>query len=403
MASDEQPETPYVLIERCRGCDRDPKTWDVVFEMEAMPLAGYFPASRDEAVRSPRYPLTWVRCEHCGLVQVLEDIDDGALYGEYRYGSSTVPGLVRHFDGYSTFLQRRFGEGPRTVLEIGCNDGVLLDRLPRHWMRVGVDPSDVARRVSEPDYRLISAPFGLEIAEQLPERGSVDLVTSSNSMAHFTRLREAIEAAYVVLAPGGEFFIEVHDLDSTLSTGQWDTVYHEHKAEWSERSLAACFGEVGFELVYIDRLSLHGGLIRAGFRKVESRGVVHPASAPESFEALSTRYRDRMTSGPGPRLRALADRGSRIAAYGAAGRANVWLNQMPDLPFEWIADGSPHRLGRWIPSMAVPIVPPKRMDDDPPDACLITAWNYAADIRAKHPTFTGEWLQTFDEDRAFAS
>jgi methylation protein EvaC len=391
------------MIERCRACDNAPRDWDVAFEMEAMPLAGYFPESKPEAEGAFRFPLTWVRCEHCGLVQVLEDVEDAALYDEYRYGSSSVPGLVRHFDSYAAFLAKRFGSGRRTVLEIGCNDGVLLERLPRSWERIGVDPSDVARHVSDPDYRLISAPFGQEVADGLPERGRVDLVTSSNAMAHFTKLRDAIEAAHAVLAAGGEFFIEVHDLDSTLATGQWDTVYHEHKAEWSDRSLVACFGEVGFELVYLERLALHGGLIRAGFRRLE-RGAESVAAPPrESFDVLRATYLNRMKSEPAVSLRDLSDRGSKIAAYGAAGRANVWLNQMRDLPFEWIADGSPHRAGRWIPSVAVPIVPPERLDEQPPDACLITAWNYAADIRAKHPGFAGPWFQTFDEDRAIAT
>ena len=363
-----------------------------------MPLAGYFPASADEARRAPRHPLTWVRCEHCGLVQVLEDVDDDELYDQYRYGSSTVPGLVRHFDSYATFLAKRLGDGPKTVLEIGCNDGVLLDRLPAHWERIGVDPSDIAGGRQDADYRLINAPFGQDVADGLEARGRVDLVTASNVMAHFTTLREAIQAAHSVLAPGGEFFVEVHDLDVTISSGQWDTVYHEHKAEWSERSLAACFGEVGFEPVYLERLPLHGGLIRAGFKKVDRPARTAAPPARESFEVLRARYRDRSTSEPALTLRSLRDRGARITAYGAAGRANVWLNQMRDLHFDWIIDGSPIRLGRWIPSVVVPIVPPERLDDEPPDACLITAWNYAADIRAKHPGFAGRWLQTFDED-----
>lgn len=365
-----------------------------------MPLAGYFPDSASKAVRAPRHPLTWVRCEYCGLVQVLEDIDDAELYDQYRYGSSTVPGLVRHFESYAAFLASRFGEGARTVLEIGCNDGVLLDRLPAHWERIGVDPSDIARDRKGPDYQLINASFGREVADSLERRGRVNLVTASNVMAHFSDLRGAIEAAHTVLAPGGEFFVEVHDLDVTILSGQWDTVYHEHKAEWSERSLGACFGEVGFETVYLERLPLHGGLIRAGFRKVD--GPIQRAAPParESFEVLRTRYRDRSTSEPALTLRSIQDRGARIAAYGAAGRANVWLNQMPDLHFDWIIDGSPIRSGRWIPSVAVPIVPPQRLDQEPPDACLITAWNYAPDIRAKHPAFAGRWLQTFDEDLA---
>jgi SAM-dependent methyltransferase len=308
--------------------------------------------------------------------------------------------LIRHFEAYSSFLVDRLGDRPRIVLEIGSNDGVLLDRLPARWTRIGVDPSDIARARPERDYRLINDPFGREVAETLPERGHVDLITSSNAMAHFTNLREAIESAHALLAPDGEFFVEVHDLDSTLTTGQWDTVYHEHKAEWSERSLSACLGDVGFALVHLERLPLHGGLLRAGFRKVDIRPQAMVAPARESFERLLTSYRTRYETEAARSIVSFLHGGSKIAAYGAAGRANVWLNQMRNLSFEWIVDDSPHRAGRWIPSVAVPIVPPERFDADPPDACLITAWNHAADIRARHPRFSGLWLQTFSPDGA---
>jgi methylation protein EvaC len=394
---------PYQAIAACRGCDHVAGTWDVVFEMEPMPLAGYFPGSIDEALQAPRFPLTWVRCEVCGLVQVLEDVDDALLYEQYRYGSSTVAGLVRHFESYARFLADRYGEGQRTVLEIGCNDGVLLDRLPTAWERIGVDPSDIAGSRTGQTYRLINEPFDRQVVDDLDESGSVDVVTSSNAMAHFSRLREAIEAAHTVLKPGGEFFLEIHDLDATLATGQWDTVYHEHKVEWSERSLAVCMGLAGFEMVYLERLPVHGGLMRAGFRKIANRSIEVAPSARESFEGLRARYRDRMDSEPAIALRSLRDRGARLAAYGAAGRANVWLNQMADLPFDWIVDDSAHRSGRWIPSVGTPIVPASRLDLEQPDACLITAWNYAADIRAKHPGFKGRWLQTFVEDLNVAS
>jgi methylation protein EvaC len=386
---------PYQLIAACRGCDYVAGTWDVAFEMEPMPLAGYFPGSVEEALDADRFPLTWVRCEVCALVQVLEDVDDAALYEQYRYGSSTVPALVRHFESYAGFLARRYGDERRTVLEIGCNDGVLLDRLPSAWDRIGVDPSDIAGARTGQTYRLINEPFGRQVVDRLDQRGKVDLVTSSNAMAHFSRLREAIDAAHAVLKLGGEFFVEIHDLDVTLATGQWDTVYHEHKVEWSERSLAVCMGVAGFEMVHLERLPIHGGLMRAGFRKVKDGSIDHAAPRRESFDGLSARYLARMETEPAITLRSLRDRGSRLAAYGAAGRANVWLNQMADLPFDWIVDDSPHRSGRWIPSVATPVVPASRLDQEQPDACLITAWNYAADIRAKHPGYTGRWLQTF--------
>jgi SAM-dependent methyltransferase len=369
--------------------------------MDPMPLAGQFCGSRSDALSAELYPLTWVQCRWCELVQVLEDVPDELLFSQYRYGSSSVPGLVRHFEEYAAFLVERFGKSGIRVVEIGANDGVLLARLPEAWRRTGIDPSDVARERRSGDYELLNAPFTLDLAGSFPERGKVDLVTSSNAMAHFTDLRGAIEAAHALLRPGGELILEVHDLAATLAGGQWDTVYHEHKVEWSEQSLSACLAETGFESTFTQRLPLHGGLLRCGFRSTSTR---HPIDRPSEldagpFTALVDGYEQRRRTPLSVALAAAQADGRRLVAYGASGRANVWMNQMTDLRFEYVLDDSPLRMGRWLPQVAVPIHPSATLDEDQPDVCLVTAWNYAGDIRSKHPAFHGTWMQTFEMER----
>ncbi len=368
-----------------------------MLKMDPMPLAGQFCGSRPEADSAQLYPLTWVQCHWCKLVQVLEDVPDEVLFSHYRYGSSSVPGLVRHFEEYAAFLVDRFGPGDVSAVEIGANDGVLLSRLPQTWRRIGIDPSDVARERRSGDYELLNVPFTLDVAESHPERGKVDLVTSSNTMAHFTDLRGAIKAAHLLLRPGGELILEVHDLAATLAGGQWDTVYHEHKVEWSQQSLRACVAELGFEATFTHRLPLHGGLLRCGFRSVASPNRISGPSDLDGqpFRSLVDGYQRRRGSPLSVALAAAQAEGRRLVAYGASGRANVWMNQMAELRFEYVLDDSPLRAGRWLPRIAVPILRSAKLAEDQPDVCLVTAWNYARDIRGQHPTFRGTWLQTF--------
>ncbi len=362
--------------------------------MDPMPLAGVFCATPEEARSAPRYPLTWTRCRACQLVQVLEDIDDDVLFQTYNYASSTVPGLVKHFDAYADWLANRYGGGPVRLLEIGCNDGVLLRRLPATYRTLGVDPSDVARKASAGPYELVNAPFTASTSANLPGAGAYDVVTASNCLAHIGDLRDVFLGVDRVLRPDGAFLIEVHDLAATLGSGQWDTIYHEHKAEWSAGSLQTCLAPLGFALEHLERLPLHGGLLRACFRK-SSGPISTPHAELLGFERLIAAYRDRRNSGVYRALRSAMDGGKDIVAYGAAGRANVWLNQLPELTFRYIVDDAPLRSGRWLPGVGTPVVPSARFEVDPPDVCLITAWNYARDIMAKHPGAPVEWLQTF--------
>ncbi len=119
--------------------------------MDPMPLAGTFCVSIEEASATPKFELTWVQCTTCGLLQVFQDLSDELLFTRYNYSSSSIPGLVKHFKQFANDLGVRYGaETAVRYLEVGCNDGVLLTRLPKDWELHGVDPSDVAKRGTLP-------------------------------------------------------------------------------------------------------------------------------------------------------------------------------------------------------------------------------------------------------------
>lgn len=351
----------------CRGCRSD--RLDEVFHMDPMPLAGAFAATQEEALAATKYPLTWLLCHDCGLVNVAPDIPDELIYSTYSYAASTVPALVRHHAEFAKVLTERYTE-PVRLLEIGGNDGVLLNQLPESWSLTNVDPSDVARQANGQGWALVNEPFVADMG--LP---FADVVTSSNAFAHFTDIAGALEGVARVLKPGGEFWVEVHDLDAMLAIGQWDSVYHEHKCEWSHWSLANCVEGAGFRLAYFTRLSLHGGLMRARF--VRSNKPAKPHRFRYDFAPLQAAYDNRQP--------AKAD-----AAYGAAGRATVYLNQC-DTGAQYVVDGSPLRAGRFVPGVGIPVVTPEAFDADRPALTLITAWNHADDIRARHPGYDG-WV-----------
>lgn len=373
-----------------------------VLVMAPMPLAGVFCESAEEAARAPTFPLTWLHCSACGLIQVREDVSGALLYSKYNYASSTIAGAVRHFATFAEFLVDRYGDHGVRFLEIGCNDGVLLTQLPRDWRLVGCDPSDVALaatvgRMTAAPYELINASFDIEAVRASGVEGSIDVITGSNCLAHISDLKSVFDAAWLALRPAGHFWIEVHDLDALLQKNQWDTIYHEHKAEWSEASLVRCLQRVGFRHLVTFRTPTHGGSLRIGFEKTRNASppLDESLSPPVQCAELRTAYELRYETDSARTLRQLADAGKAIGAYGAAGRANVYLNQLRDLRFRYVVDDSPLRMGKFLPRIATPVVAADSLRAQPIDACLVTAWNYYDDIVRKNPGHGGAWLTAF--------
>ncbi len=388
----------YKIIDHCRGC-WGIDTFDPVLEMSAMPLAGSFCNTREEALRDFKFPLSWLYCCRCGLVQVGEDVSGKDLFKKYNYASSSVPGLVRHFEEYASYLISRYGKGSSIkLLEIGCNDGVLLNRLPDSWTLVGVDPSDVAKDAAiNAKYNLANSPFTAALVEEKRWVESWNVVTGSNCFAHLSDLGEVFAGVALALKADGWFWVEVHDLEALLDGYQWDTIYHEHKVEWSVDSLKYCLSKHGFKLREMRRLPLHGGIIRCGFQKTgiaeEIRGF--KGRYLIDLKKLREAYMNRYQTHAARELIESQEKRLPIAAYGASGRANVYLNQMPELNFSYIIDEAPLRKNKFVPGVGVPIVDRSALCEKPPAKMLITAWNYKDDIVKKNPEFKGKWLTAF--------
>jgi hypothetical protein len=162
-------------------------------------------------------------------------------------------------------------------------------------------------------------------------------------------------------------------------------------------SLKFCVEALGFELLVVEPLPLHGGVIRCGFRrsKITSIGLQSGGKKPQALELLRKAYLNRRDVLAVDELVQGLGRGAVIAAYGASGRANVYLNQLPELDFSFIVDEAPLRVNRYIPTAGTPIVSRSQLTAVQPDYCLIAAWNYRDDIMAKNLDYKGKWLTAF--------
>ena len=97
-------------------------------DLGIVPLFGYFP-TKEQLKNESKYPLSLLVCNDCKLVQTDSVINPKLLFEDYRYLSSV--GLSNHFEGVDNILNERYNVKGKNILEIGCNDGVLLEPLQK--------------------------------------------------------------------------------------------------------------------------------------------------------------------------------------------------------------------------------------------------------------------------------
>ena len=363
---------------KCRSCHSD--RLELIHDFGPQPLAGYFPRVPNSQEAATRYPLDLTQCRECTLLQVtnLPPIDE-IFHDEYCYASSTVPDLVRHFQGYADQIVERLPAGA-SVLEFGSNDGVLLHELQRRGFTcVGVDASEnVADMARGKGLDVRTGFFTQQLVAEQELAGRFDLVTCSNVFAHIDNIRDTTAAVRDALKPGGLFTIEVHDGEKLAEEAQFDTIYHEHLTYFTEASLRHFVEHEGFEFVGCDRTPMHGGGLRLTARML-SEGAAHDAYvAPQSGMIDGDSFTDTIERCAAD-IRALVAEHGLIDGYGAAGRAQMFVNMTSTGDcFARVFDDSALRRGRFIVGTDIPIQ--AYADHDGDGACAILAWNYAATI-----------------------
>ena len=88
-------------------------------------------------------------------------------------------------------------------------------------------------------------------------------------------------------------------------------------------------------------------------------------------------------------LKDLKAQGKTIAAYGAAAKGATMLNAtgITTELVDYVVDRNVHKHGLYMPGTHQPIIGPEILVEDPPDALLLLAWNFAPEIMAQQSEF----------------
>lgn len=389
------------MTEACRACGQ--ADLEILLDLGTMPLAGGF-LDPSEVESEKLYPLPIHICRSCALVQIVEPIEPSLLFNNYSFSASTIPGLVSHFAAYAEWLGRRFS--PKSVVEFGCNDGVLLGPLAERGIAaVGVDMSDnIGELARSRGHDVVTAAFTPEIGEQIVDRiGHADVVTGSNAFAHNGDPETLLAAAATVLSEEGRLCLEIMYAGDLYEQLQWDTLYHEHLTFYGLGQLEVLLHRNGFALEHAERLPMHGGSLRVVAAR--SKYAVRDASVDElkqferglgiddpdhwrGFAARSRRTIEVVRSVLGDLKEA-----HRVWGYGAAGKATMWVNACGLDYMVGMVDASPLRAGKIMPGTHTPIYLPSEFRDmEAPTLILVTAWNYLDAIRSSEDWYEGIWV-----------
>ena len=261
------------------------------------------------------------------------------------------------------------------MVDIGCNDGTLLDGYRTDGLRyLGFDPSDVGRYAVEKGYDVVRDFYSYEqLRERYPdqqgegrhEHRDVLRPRGPERVRRRRRRRRSRE--------DGVWVMELHYLPTMLEMNSFDAIVHEHLEYYSLAVIERLIAEAGLETVRGELNDVNGGSIRlfiahAGrleiapederaLQDLRIREFELALDSPEPYERFqesSEKVRDDLSA----LCRRLAAEGKTIHVYGASTKGNTILQYagLDTSVIPYAADRNPDKWGSETIATRIPII-----------------------------------------------
>ncbi len=387
---------------RCRICDG--KKFMTVIDFGDNPLVNSLIEEKDLDKSEEVYPLVVEQCQNCKLVQIVNPVDSDEIYRgvDYLYFSGDMPGLKKYFEDYAQDLKTRFLNQDDLVVEIGSNDGLMLECFKYSNRILGVDPSsNVVLRAIKAEVPTLSDGFSSRIAKSIErEFGKAKLIYGNNCIAHIHDLRDLMEGVSSLLTDDGVFVVECNYWGAMVKNKNYALIYHDHfsyftATDWTK--FAEEFGLKAFDAIVTPA---QGGSLRIFMTKDKDREVSNNLfgllkeeidTDLQSYETCK-KYRENCIEEANKLfslIEGLKADGKRIAGYGAAakGFSVLKLAGINQKHLEYFVDDSPAKQGKYTPVSRIKVISRAEAQDKLPDYFFITAPNYKDVIIEKEAEF----------------
>ena len=383
---------------RCRICGS--KDLRPILDLGEMALTGVF---QKHGRKVKRAPLELMLClGACGLLQLKDAVPRSEVFGpSYGYESGINDTMREHLNDIVQRARARvlLGSGD-VVLDIGSNDGTLLNYYPGSVKRIGIDPSgerfakNYTQTASYWDKRLIVGYFSRKTFKL-----KAKIITSIAMFYDLENPLAFMRDIKASLAPEGIWITEQSYMPTMLKNVAYDTVCHEHIEYYGLRQIKWMADKVGLEIIDASLSDINGGSFcvtlghkGASFGARPYYTTIQPLLDAEAklelvdYRAFSVHARDHRAAMRGW-LAGLIARGKSVLGYGASTKGNVIL-QYCGITVKAIADRNPAKWGLRTPGTNIPIISEDKARAMKPDYFLVLPWHFRREIEAREKAFT---------------
>ena len=360
----------YTKIKKCLLSNK--KIYKII-DLGMHSFADTFIKKNQLRIDEPKFPLNCYMCKISGHIQLGIITDDKQRYNlySYSYTSSNSNFSKNHWKNFYYNISKKFNIQNKKILEIGSNDGYLLNFFQKNNSVLGLDASKEMCIYSKKKYNLntINDVFSNKSIKKVKRISSkFDLILANNVLNHSNNPLNFVKTVKKLLDKKGIFIFEVPYWADGVKKNKIDQIYHEHISYFTYKSIRYLIKKTKLKLIDVQKINYHGGSLRVvlGFEENKyrnnflSKKILEETKSKlfllKTYRSLDSKLkwqRKMLTK----KILKIKSKGYKIIGVGAAAKANTWLvyNKIDNQKFDYITDSSKFKIGKYTPLTRIQI------------------------------------------------
>jgi 2-polyprenyl-3-methyl-5-hydroxy-6-metoxy-1,4-benzoquinol methylase len=364
-------------------------------------FADSFFSEKDYHKSEESAPLVCQLDEDTGLIQLLNFTEPNERYGnvDYSYTSANSKTSRKHWEEFAQYIFTHLNFGESNILEIGSNDGFLLEVIQNRGHRVlGIDASDfMSNLASTRGVNSLTGIFGESedlILKIIEFSNLYKVIIANNVLNHSNEPVKFVKHVKKLLSPEGIFVFEVPYWYQTIKSLHFDQIYHEHVTYFTVKSAKELLKIAGLEIIDIEVVDYHGGSLRvtAAIEKGNESALVEKMIQVETKEGLFSTLRyekyfhdiSRVRDNFMHKVAKTKTNRKTLFGVGAAAKANTLLTfyNLNHSYLDFILDASRFKQNKITPVTKIPIFDDSHILNLDNLCGVLLAWNIGEEVKS---------------------
>jgi NDP-4-keto-2,6-dideoxyhexose 3-C-methyltransferase len=352
---------------------------------------------KKEIKKGLKAPLSLKYCNNCSLIQLSHIAPQELMYKKFYWYKSGITQTMKDQlkDLYRNTLKHIKIKQDDVVLDIGANDGTLLNYYKKKFITIACEPAKNLKNELKKNCDFIIHDFwNKKNLDKILKKNKLDkpkIITAIGMFYDLEFPNQFIKDAAESLHNDGIFVAQLMCLNSMIKKNDLGNICHEHIEFYSHKSLIYLFETNGLEIFKIEENDVNGGSYRIYCRKFKKGSI---KLKKENVLKNILKFKKNIEKNKKKTvlfIKKESHKGKKIFLYGASTKGNTVLQyyKLNNKLIPFAAERNPDKCGKYTIGTGIKIISEKKARKLNPDYFFVTPWAFINEFKKRER----KWLK----------